>query len=107
MAEPDGFERFVTGRAAALTRFGYVLAGNQHDTGMWSALATLGPRQRAVLVLRYYDGLGDEQIAERLHISAATVRSHASRALRTLRERVTAAGVPIPPQRAERSRRHA
>ena len=176
MAEPDGFEQFVTERAAALTRYGFVLSGNPHDaadlvqealvrlrgawgrvqrrddpeayvrttmarlhiswwrkrrrerlvdavpeqwqpdpalaridedTGMWSALTTLAPRQRAVLVLRYYDGLADEQIAERLNVSPVTVRSQASRALKTLRGRVTTTGAPIPTERSERSRRHA
>jgi RNA polymerase sigma-70 factor (sigma-E family) len=166
MPEPDGFEQFVTDRAAALTRYAFVLSGNPHDaadlvqealvrlrgawgrvrqrddpeayvrttmarlhiswwrkrrrerlfdtvpeqshtdpalaridedTGMWEALATLAPRQRAVLVMRYYDGLGDEQIAERLKIAAVTVRTQASRGLKTLRERV------VDP---ERSRRH-
>jgi RNA polymerase sigma factor (sigma-70 family) len=52
---------------------------------LWNRLATLGRKQRAVLVLRYYEQLEDEQIAELLGCAPATVRSHASRALRTLR----------------------
>ena len=55
------------------------------DDAMWRQLAGLPPRQRAVLVLRYYEGLGDVEIAAVLGTSAATVRSHASRALATLR----------------------
>ena len=184
MAEPDGFEQFVTDRAAALTRYGFVLTGNPHDaadlvqeslvrlrgawgrvqrrddpeayvrttmarlhiswwrkrrrerlvdtvpeqwrldpglarideeSGMWQALATLAPRQRAVLVMRYYDGLADEQIAERLRIAPVTVRTQAFRGLRTLRERVTPSGTAIgvhetAPERVGRtvgrSRRH-
>jgi RNA polymerase sigma-70 factor (sigma-E family) len=81
------------------------LARIDEDTGMWLALRTLPPRQRAVLVLRYYDGLGDEQIAERLKIAAVTVRTQASRGLKTLRERVTPNGSPVPVP-TERSRRH-
>jgi RNA polymerase sigma factor (sigma-70 family) len=50
------------------------------------ALAGLGARQRAVVVLRYYCDLSDEQIADTLGCSAATVRSQASRALARLRE---------------------
>src|SRR5919198_5807405 len=48
-------------------------------------LDKLPPRQRAVLVLRYYEGLSDEAIAELLGCSHGTVRSHASRALAALR----------------------
>lgn len=55
------------------------------DDEMWSRLAALPDRQRAVLVLRFYEGLGDPEIAAVLGTSAATVRSHASRALATLR----------------------
>jgi len=48
-------------------------------------LAKLPRRQRAVLVLRYYAGLSDLQIADELGCSPGTVRSHASRALAALR----------------------
>ena len=48
-------------------------------------LAQLGPRQRAVLVLRYFCDMPDPQIAEVLGCSSATVRSQASRALQSLR----------------------
>jgi RNA polymerase sigma factor (sigma-70 family) len=52
---------------------------------LWRRLATLGRKQRAVLVLRYYEQLEDEVIADLLGCSPATVRSQASKALRTLR----------------------
>ncbi|BCJ56188.1 hypothetical protein Asp14428_76630 [Actinoplanes sp. NBRC 14428] len=52
---------------------------------LWHRLATLGRKQRAVLVLRYYEQLEDEAIADLIGCSPATVRSHASRALKTLR----------------------
>lgn len=55
------------------------------DDEMWQRLDALPPRQRTVLVLRYYEGLSDTEIASVLGTSGATVRSHASRALATLR----------------------
>ncbi|WP_045746300.1 MULTISPECIES: SigE family RNA polymerase sigma factor [Actinoplanes] len=52
---------------------------------LWHRLALLGRKQRAVLVLRYYEQMEDEAIADLLGCAPATVRSHASRALKTLR----------------------
>jgi RNA polymerase sigma factor (sigma-70 family) len=52
----------------------------EHEA-MWTLLRALPPRQRAVLVLRYYEGLSEAEIAETLHMSRGTVKSHASRAL--------------------------
>ena len=51
-------------------------------------LLRLPPRQRAVLVLRYLDDLPDEEIARTLGCAPGSVRSHASRGLARLRERV-------------------
>lgn len=59
--------------------------------GVRAQLAGLPRRQRAVLVLRYYEHLTDVEIAEVLGCAAGTVRSLASRALATLRVRVGAA----------------
>ena len=52
---------------------------------LWHRLAGLGRKQRAVLVLRYYEQLEDDAIADLLGCAPATVRSHAARALRNLR----------------------
>jgi RNA polymerase sigma-70 factor (sigma-E family) len=53
------------------------------------ALVTLTPHQRAVLVLRHYEGYDDTAIAAVLHCSPTTVRSHASRGLVRLRDFIT------------------
>jgi RNA polymerase sigma-70 factor (sigma-E family) len=52
------------------------------------ALLTLPPRQRAVLVLRYFDDLSEVDTAAAMGCSAGTVKSTASRALARLRERL-------------------
>ncbi len=50
------------------------------------ALAELPPRQRAVVVLRYFDDLSEADTAAALGCSVGAVKSHASRALARLRE---------------------
>jgi RNA polymerase sigma-70 factor (sigma-E family) len=52
---------------------------------IWSWLARLPRRQRAVLVLRYYEDLPDAEIADVLGCAVGTVRASISRALATLR----------------------
>lgn len=52
---------------------------------VWQFLATLPPRQRAVIVLRYYEQLTEAETAEVLRVSVGTVKSQASRAIATLR----------------------
>lgn len=52
---------------------------------VWRLLGTLPRQQRAVLVLRYYEGLPDSEIASLLGCSSGTVRSSAARAFARLR----------------------
>ncbi|MDQ1696261.1 MAG: hypothetical protein QOJ03_1614 [Frankiaceae bacterium] len=56
-----------------------------HDDELWRLLATLPHRQRAVLVLRYYEDMSEEQIAATLGCAPGTVKSQASKALAKLR----------------------
>lgn len=49
-----------------------------------TALGDLAPRQREVLVLRYYGGLSEAEIAEATGLSKGTVKSTASRAVAKL-----------------------
>lgn len=52
---------------------------------VWNRLAALPRKQRAVLVLRYYEQLADDEIAGLLGCAPVTVRSNASKALKSLR----------------------
>ena len=56
-----------------------------HDA-LWSALATLPKRQRAMVVLRYYEDLSEAETAQVMGVSVGTVKSTTSRALAKLRE---------------------
>ncbi|MCG7526725.1 SigE family RNA polymerase sigma factor [Streptomyces sp. OfavH-34-F] len=55
-----------------------------HDA-MWRAVLRLPARQRAMVVLRYYEDLSEAQTAEVLGVSVGTVKSAVSRALGKLR----------------------
>ncbi len=49
------------------------------------ALAALSPRQRAVIVLRYFEDLTERETADALDLAVGTVKSHARDALAALR----------------------
>jgi RNA polymerase sigma-70 factor (sigma-E family) len=52
---------------------------------VWTALRTVTPRQRAALVLRFYEDLSERQVAQLLNCRPGTVKSLVSRGLETLR----------------------
>lgn len=60
---------------------GDAYADRDRADAVLQALRTLPAQQRIVLVLRYWAGLSEAQIAERLGCSAGTVKSRASRAV--------------------------
>ncbi len=60
------------------------------------ALAQVPTRQRATLVLRFFEDLSVEETAALLGVSAGTVKSQTSRGLDVLRAALTAANVSLP-----------
>ncbi|HLU26811.1 MAG TPA: SigE family RNA polymerase sigma factor [Glycomyces sp.] len=73
-------------RSHAAPPDGSVEAGTPEDrlTAV-SALAELPPRQRATLVLRFWEDLSVEETARMLRCSPGTVKSQTARGLQTLR----------------------
>ena len=65
------------------------VAPDHRTEALYAALRELPPRQRAVLVLRYFHDLSVEETAEAMSCSGGTVKSQAKRALDKLRERMT------------------
>ena len=62
--------------------------GEEYDgvsAALWGAVRRLPERQRAVVVLRYYEQLSERETAEALGVSLGTVKSQTSRALGALR----------------------
>ncbi|WP_406137034.1 SigE family RNA polymerase sigma factor [Streptomyces sp. NBC_01089] len=62
------------------------MRGTELRAVLWQALARLPETQRTMLVLRYYEGRTDPEIADILDISVGTVKSSIWRSLRRLRE---------------------
>ena len=60
---------------------------------LWPLVCALPARQRAVIVLRYYEDLSEAEIATTLGCARGTVKSQASAAMRSLRRALAAAGV--------------
>ena len=59
--------------------------GAESRWALWPHVTALPPRQRAVIVLRYYEDLSEQEIAETLGCSRGTVKSSAHHALKALR----------------------
>jgi RNA polymerase sigma-70 factor (sigma-E family) len=59
----------------------------------WPLVCALPPRQRAVIVLRYYEDLTEAQIAGVLGCAPGTVKSQAAAAIVALRRALAASGI--------------
>ncbi|MFB7610689.1 SigE family RNA polymerase sigma factor [Streptomyces gardneri] len=68
----------------------------EQRTALQEALADLTARQRAVMVLRYWEDLTEQEIASVLNCSIGTVKTHARRGLAALRTHPRIAAAPVP-----------
>ena len=75
------YEDYVCAYRSRLVRFSAVLVG---DASL-ARVQQLPRQQRTAIVLRYYEDLDDDTIAETLGCSRSTVRSKIARALATFR----------------------
>ena len=71
--------------------------GPDDRQALWQLLGELPRQQRAVLVLRYYEDLTDDEIGETLGCRVGSVRGYASRALATLRITATTSAEEVRP----------
>jgi RNA polymerase sigma-70 factor (sigma-E family) len=60
-----------------------------HDSELWKLVQSLPRKQRAAVVLRYYEQMSEAETAAVLGVSVGTVKSQTSRALATLRTRAS------------------
>jgi RNA polymerase sigma-70 factor (sigma-E family) len=63
-------------------------ADDGESRALWQFVQTLPRKQRAAIVLRYYEELSEAETAAVLGVSVGTVKSQTSRALATMRARV-------------------
>jgi RNA polymerase sigma-70 factor (sigma-E family) len=77
---PSGMSGHLTGRPSPDPADGYI-----ERQALLAELAKLSRRRRTALVLRYYEGFSDAEIAEVMGCTQSTVRGHVFKALAALR----------------------
>ena len=80
--------------AAEHSPLGTALPADDSGEAVWRALAGLPPRRRAVLVLRYDEGLDDDAIGARLGVPAGTAAAEGEAGLAALRSLLRRRGTP-------------
>jgi RNA polymerase sigma-70 factor (sigma-E family) len=80
--------RFREEATDALPETGASDVTSQHADrdAVWRALLATAPRQRAVLVLRFYEDMTESEIATCLNVTVGTVRSQTAKGLARLRQ---------------------
>ncbi|MDP9227237.1 MAG: SigE family RNA polymerase sigma factor [Actinomycetota bacterium] len=73
-------------RVGASTTGDETAGASDRHVDLWAAILRLPPKQRACLVLRYYEDLTEAETASVLGVRVGTVKSQVSRALSKLRE---------------------
>lgn len=71
--------------AVTETPEGIVLAHEEQEQ-LWAAIQALPPDHRAVVVLRYYGGMSEQEMAEALNVSPGTIKSRLHRARASLED---------------------
>jgi RNA polymerase sigma-70 factor (sigma-E family) len=99
----QGIREIVTASPAGKTITEDASAQVDDRDAVWRALLTLTPRQRAVIVLRYYEDLSELEIAAVMGTSPGTVKSQSARALRRLADILA---VAHPAERRNTGARH-
>ena len=79
-------DRLTAGPAPAVPDIDETVIGRERSRALWSALESLGERERTVLYLRYFVQMPEGELAEYLGCPAGTVKSRVHRALGKLRE---------------------
>lgn len=91
---PSGMSSHLTGRPSPDPSDGYI-----ERQALLAELAKLSRRQRTALVLRYYEGFSDAEIAEVMGCAQSTVRGHVFKALAALRVELDQPLTTIPPSK--------
>jgi len=89
---PEDLHADLAGPLPGAVQPGAVQQGPEERQALLDVLRSLGPRQRAVIVLRYWLDLSEAETAAALNCSVGTVKSQASRGLATLRKSSAVAG---------------